>query len=396
MSFYTDVLNYEKVKTLAADIDQIDLSTTEIIKDPDIAAATALSIYNNADISTEALIEAGKRRKKAYRKNNIIGFVPIYLTNHCDGECKMCGMRKNNDSLVRQFSTPSMIDEQLKFLYEQQHMRGVAFLTGEYNDGFARSANAFIVGYALRRALDFGFKTVYMNIGSLQPEYMEIIADFIKPEDRHRVAMCVNQETYNETMYTRFMAQEGDAFKANFKNRIDSHDSWSKMGFVSHQIGSLLGVNKDVGEEVAGLIAHAKYLMSTTAKTVFFSLPRLNPALGTSNKKLVQDDALVRVIATLAFVAPESAVMMTTRETRELQDQVMPLLGCLAPGTPEVGGYLNDPQMMPNNEKVAQFRISDTRMPRDTFERVEANTEFNILDFVSENNRAETELVANH
>ena len=74
----------------------------------------------------------------------------------------------------------------------------------------------------------------------------------------------------------------------------------------------------------------------------------------------------------------------------------MPLLGCLAPGTPEVGGYLDDPDMMPNNEKVAQFRISDTRMPRETFERVEANTEFNILDFVSEDNRAERELVANH
>ncbi|WDE09398.1 hypothetical protein [Thalassomonas haliotis] len=46
--------------------------------------------------------------------------------------------------------------------------------------------------------------------------------------------------------------------------------------------------------------------------------------------------------------------------------------------------------MMASYEKLAQFRISTTRMPRDTFERVEASTELNILDFISENSRSKT------
>jgi 3-methyl-2-indolic acid synthase len=391
MSFYSETLNYEKVKEIANGINTIDLNATDILKDPLEAAAVALYIYNNKEISTDALTAAASHRKEICRGKNIVGFVPIYLTNHCDGECKMCGMRTNNSELVRQFSSKTMIDKQLKFLYEEQHMRGVAFLTGEYNDGFSRSANAFIVGYALRRALDYGFESVYMNIGSLQPKYISIIADFIEKEDYPRVAMCVNQETYNEQVYSRFMSDQGDAFKANFKNRIDSHDSWSSLGFVSHQIGSLLGVNRNVGEEVAGLVAHGKYLMSKTAKNIFFSLPRLNPALGASGlkrRKIVDEDALIRIIAILAFVSPESSVMMTTRENSKLQDKVIPLLGCLAPGTPEVGAYLNDPKKMPNDETLAQFKISDTRMPRDIFEHVESSTDFTISDFISVGHRA--------
>jgi 3-methyl-2-indolic acid synthase len=391
MSFYSETLNYGRVKDIASEISTIDLNTTDIIKDPLEAAATALYIYNNEEISIDTLTSVASRRKELSRGKNIVGFVPIYLTNHCDGECKMCGMRTDNTKLIRQFSNKTMIDKQLKFLYEEQHMRGVAFLTGEYNDGFSRSANAFIVGYALRRALDYGFESVYMNIGSLQPKYISIIADFIEKKDYHRVAMCVNQETYNEQVYSRFMSDQGDAFKANFKNRIDSHDSWSDMGFISHQIGSLLGVNRDVGEEVAGLIAHGKYLMDKTAKNIFFSLPRLNPALGASGlkrRKIVDDDVLIRIIATLAFVSPESSVMMTTRETSKLQDKVISLLGCLAPGTPEVGAYLDNPSVMPNDKTLAQFKISDTRMPRDIFERVEDSTDFTIQDFVSIKHRS--------
>jgi hypothetical protein len=43
---------------------------------------------------------------------------------------------------------------------------------------------------------------------------------------------------------------------------------------------------------------------------------------------------------------------------------------------------------MPNDETLAQFKISDTRMPRDIFERVEDSTDFTIQDFVSIKHRS--------
>lgn len=153
------------------------------------------------------------------------------------------------------------------------------------------------------------------------------------------------------------------------------------MGFSANQIGSLLGLNMDVGEEVAGLCAHVKYLMKNGAKKIFFSLPRLKPALGVSHRTKVNDQALRRIIATLAYVAPECSVMVTTRETMELQDEVLPMIGCLAPGTPVVNAYGRG-STMPNDEKVAQFLVADTRLPKATFERVETETDYTIIDYM--------------
>lgn len=382
MSFYSEGLNYAKIQERAKEIGNVDLSCSTIENDPELAATTAVAIFQNPNITYDDLVTAATHRKQQVRGKNIIGFVPIYLTNHCDGECKMCGMRHNNNDLVRQFSTKSIIDQQLRYLFKEQDMRGVAFLTGEFNDDYVRKANSFIVGYSLNEALKMGFERVYINIGSLQQEHMEIIADFIGKENRSRVAMCVNQETYNEHAYNRYMAAEGGvAFKADFKRRLESHDLWLSMGFSANQIGSLLGLNPDLGEEVAGLCSHAKYLMNHGAKTVFFALPRLNPALGASNRKIVNDQTFKRIIATLAYVAPECAVMMTTRETMDIQDEVLPMIGCLAPGTPVVGAYGRGSRM-PNDKKFSQFQIEDTRLPKTSFDRVQRETDYTIIDYM--------------
>ena len=168
MSFYSKVLNYAKVKELAREFGAVDLNCSTIENDPDIAAALALAIFQNQNINYDELKAAATRRKVQVCGKDIIGFVPIYLTNHCARECKMCGMRHTNKDLVRQFATKSVIIQQLHYLYEEQDMREVAFLTGEYNDDYTRKANSFIVGYALDQALEMGFEHVYMNIGSLQ------------------------------------------------------------------------------------------------------------------------------------------------------------------------------------------------------------------------------------
>jgi hypothetical protein len=67
MSFYSETLNYERVKDIASGMSTIDLNTTDIIKDPLEAAATALYIYDNKEISTDALISVASRRKEVNR-----------------------------------------------------------------------------------------------------------------------------------------------------------------------------------------------------------------------------------------------------------------------------------------------------------------------------------------
>src|SRR4029453_8258371 len=64
-------------------------------------------------------------------------FSPLYLTNECDAECRMCGMRRTNTQLVREPADAETVETQLDILH-RRGLRGVAILTGEYRRGAGR------------------------------------------------------------------------------------------------------------------------------------------------------------------------------------------------------------------------------------------------------------------
>src|SRR5262245_17728934 len=53
-------------------------------------AAVALALLRDQTISTDQIKDAARRRL-AERTPSLHTFVPLYTTNHCDSECKMCG-----------------------------------------------------------------------------------------------------------------------------------------------------------------------------------------------------------------------------------------------------------------------------------------------------------------
>src|SRR6185503_10899134 len=57
-------------------------------------------------------------------------FSPLYLTNECDAECLMCGMRGGNTALARETADEGTVEAQLGIL-RRRGVRGVALLTGE-------------------------------------------------------------------------------------------------------------------------------------------------------------------------------------------------------------------------------------------------------------------------
>ena len=108
-----------------------------------------MALFLSSRVSTASLLELARSRRGAGAPR-IETFSPLYLTNECDGACRMCGMRADNTELVRETAEPVTVDEQLGILH-RRGLRAVALLTGEYRHGPRRDAMIARAARALRR-----------------------------------------------------------------------------------------------------------------------------------------------------------------------------------------------------------------------------------------------------
>ncbi len=334
----------------------------------DDKAAAAVALFTDRSVSTERLRELAVART-AERRPRMHTFVPLYTTNHCDSECKMCGMRKGNDKLLRRFAGKREIEEQLEILRDEEHVRGVGFLTGEYADPYTRLANAFRIGWAIRTALDAGFERVYFNIGSMVADEIRVLGEWIDRDDP--VTMCVFQETYSRSSYERFMGNDPAAPKADYDRRIASFDAWLDEGFRYVNPGVLIGLHKDVAEEIGELVEHVDRLARRGA-VVDISLPRLRPAHGTKNVSGIGDDDYLRAMSAIALTCADQRIVLTTREEPEFQRRAIDLCGVFSPGSPDVAPYRR--QMRARNDiDTSQFLVADLRRPSEILGEITAS-----------------------
>ncbi len=329
-------------------------------------AAAALALLADTSIPTSE-IQAAAVGVISKRSPQLRTWVPLYLTNYCDAGCKMCGMRRNNASMVRQFSGKKAIEDQLRILYEEESVRAGLFLTGEYQDSYTRLANAFLVGWTMRTALDMGFEHVHFNIGSMTPNEVEVIGEWVGRDEP--VTMALFQETYLRETYARFMgADPQESPKADYDRRVKTFDVWLDAGFRNINPGALIGLHRNVPEEIAALITHVSRLAKRGAN-VNISMPRLRPAQGSKNASGVDDDSYLRIMAIVALVCPDHRVVLTTREDKEFQARAIDLCGAFSPGSPDVAPYRRGAEPT-NDEESSQFLIPDHRRPGEILEEL--------------------------
>src|SRR5262252_3371996 len=94
----------------------------------DLGDVEVASLFLAPDIPTESLVDLACERRQPggpYLET----FSPLYITNECDAECRMCGMRGTNTALVRESADDETVARQLALL-RRRGMRGVALLTG--------------------------------------------------------------------------------------------------------------------------------------------------------------------------------------------------------------------------------------------------------------------------
>ena len=311
-------------------------------------------------VSTEALLAIAAARRPAGRPH-LETFSPLYLTNECDAECLMCGMRRTNDELVRETADAATAEAQLDILH-RRGLRAVALLTGEYHHGAYRRTMIARTAAALRAALARGFTHVLINIGALDaPEYETLLAGVPRRPDGRvapRVTMCTFQETYSPEAYARFMGTNPGNPRSDFARRLTNFDRACDAGMRVANPGVLLGLNPDVAFELLALVAHVRHLRRRGME-VYVSLPRLRKASGTRHAAGVSDDLLCRLVAVLSMGLPEAKVVISTREPPAMQRRLLPVIGVLTPGSPGVAPYTETGARFAL--EASQFEVLDHR-----------------------------------
>jgi 2-iminoacetate synthase len=317
------------------------------------------TLFHATDVTTDELLKIASGARGATEA--VETFSPLYLTNECDGECKMCGMRRFNDDLRRETADEGTSRGQLEVLHKRG-MRGVALLTGEYRKGATRTEMMGKTRVALSDALEKGFEHVLINIGSLdEPDYDTLFADVPRRDDGKfapHITMCTFQETYDPAVYGRFMGTNEGNPRADYQRRLANFDRAKAAGMRSANPGVLLGLNKDVSFEIIALAGHVEHLIKNGMR-VYISLPRLRKASGAEHMAGVTDDELVRVVSVLTAGFPEADVVISTREAPPIQQRLLPAIGVLTAGSPGVAPY--DASGARFELEASQFEVDDQR-----------------------------------
>src|SRR5215470_2673164 len=164
-------------------------------------------------IDTQALYEQACEAR--YRRPIALEtFSPLYLTNTCDAECRMCGMRRDNQMLQRETADLELVEEQLRLL-AGRGMHAVALLTGEYRAARRPWALSY-VNQALRATQQMHFNHVLINVGSIDASEYEGLLDGVDRDGGSaKLTMCTFQETYSRRTYAKFMGADPDNPRAN-------------------------------------------------------------------------------------------------------------------------------------------------------------------------------------
>jgi len=312
-----------------------------------------------APLESSAIYDAA-RQLHIDRAGRLETFSPLYLTNTCDAACRMCGMRRDNEALTRETAGLPQIKEQLRLL-RRRGMRAVALLTGEY----AASRRPWAMGYvneALRYTQELGFAHVLLNVGSVDANEFEVLLSGIARDANGWIApnltMSTFQETYSPRVYAKFMGNDPDNPRADFRRRLMNFERARDAGMRVANPGILVGLNLDVAYEASALVQHAQHLLDRGME-IYVSVPRLRRIAGSERQRGIDDDEYVRLVSLLSLALPAAKIVITTRENSAMQRLLAPIVSVISAGSAAVAPYTSHGAHFPL--ETSQFEVIDQR-----------------------------------
>ncbi|OEU70131.1 MAG: thiamine biosynthesis protein ThiH [Desulfuromonadales bacterium C00003093] len=274
----------------------------------------------------------------------ILLYAPLYLSNECHNGCKYCGFNADNH-LPRKTLSLAEVEREARIL-RANGFRHMLLLTGEAPESAG-------IDY-----LEKAVKIVKTHCGSVSIEVFPMDTDGYRRMVAAGVdGLTVYQETYDADLYKKLHPYGP---KSDYNYRLETPERAGEAGFRRIGIGSLLGLG-DCLTDVFSTGLHALYLARRFWRTqVTISFPRLCAAEGGFQpNSIVSDRQLTQFICALRLLIPDAGLLLSTRESTALRDNLLPLGitqmsagSCTAPG-----GYGDDVQ------DAEQFSINDDRSP---------------------------------
>ncbi len=333
--------------------------------DPILAKARALkrlTLWETASLvaaedrqSVDKVLAAAAEVKNAIYGNRVVLFAPLYISNLCKNNCLYCGFKRDNRSIVRKSLTTDEVRQEAVNLLAKGHKRvlmvsGEATVSGQepvtqYTDAIRAIYSAEVGPHRIKR--------VNVNCAPLSVE------DFKKLKEAGIGTYQLFQETYHDQTYRR-VHPAGP--KSDPDDRIDAVDRAFLAGIDDVGVGVLYGLY-DWRYELLALLAHVEHLeerFGVGPHTI--SVPRIEPAEGVrlTDQALfpVNDEDFKRIIAILRLSVPYTGIILSTRETAELRDELFSLgvSQASAESHTSPGGYSEGP-----SAASGQFAVSDQR-----------------------------------
>jgi 2-iminoacetate synthase len=316
---------------------------------------TAALLQCNDPALVSQMYGAAREIKEKIYGNRLVLFAPLYVTNKCVNNCLYCGFRTDNKELQRKQLDTEDIRKETEMLLSEGHKR-LLLVAGEdpSKKGIIYAVEAIRTVYEARFR-NSRIRRANINIAPLSVDDFKILK-----ETGIGTYQCF-QETYNEETYKK-MHPSGP--KKDYLWRLFAMDRAMEAGIEDVGIGALFGLY-DYKFEVLALLQHAAHLEKKFgAGPHTISVPRLKPALNAPLAENipypVSDDEFKKLVAIIRMAVPYTGMILTTRESAELRDQVFQLgISQISAGSrTNPGAYSERTEHSASSE---QFHVTDTR-----------------------------------
>ncbi|AKL98111.1 [FeFe] hydrogenase H-cluster radical SAM maturase HydG [Endomicrobium proavitum] len=343
------------IKVYPREIDEI-LEKTKLLKRLSLEDCAKLLAVADAKL-LKKIYKAAARVKNIIYGKRVVLFVPLYISNVCANTCLYCGFSVNNKLTVRKKLSLEEIKKQTEILLKRGHKR-ILMVAGETASS-DENVNYYIDAVKAIYAADYKgskIKRVNVNVAPLSVE------QFKKLKDAGIGTYQLFQETYHDATYRKLHVAGA---KSEPDNRLDAIDRAFEAGIDDVGIGTLFGLY-DYRFEVLAMLMHIEYLekkFGIGPHTI--SMPRIEPAQGTNyadhGEYPLTDENFKKLVAVLRLSVPYTGIIMSTRETSEMRDELVNLgvsqISAESRVTP--GGY---EEVVQDNKTVEkQFSLNDQR-----------------------------------